>query len=613
MLFQGVASILPLLAFASVTFGEVTFNVIAYPEQGGALAVSVDGKITRLHTSLDTFPLWTGSVSSASSASLYKYVLLSETGEVIKSESFERPGPSRKETLNEFFDREITKARFPDIPQIGPDVRPKPSIAFDETQMATIHITTSPEAFASLIADPRRNDEEIKVDFFYVNADLTHRVESVKMKLAGKSSRGFKKLSFKFKFSTKEGQEFFDRPTVKLRAQNYDPTFIREKLYIDVLNSVGVHSQQGVWVRLFINNEPWGLYLMVDDIDKHFLRYNIHHDKDKDKSEDTELGALYQMAAPLIPLEADLQYNGTLGENYPPSVYKNEVLGNNPEGAPLTRLIEFMKTLHDFDPKNPAALEFWNRYLDLDEFLLCMAVEFLGGSWDGYWWDGSNYLMYLNPTLAGCAEGDRKGKWQWIPTDFDSTFGDGDPTAVLTPYQTYANMTQRDHPLVSKLILGNRDINARFEAILMHVVNGVFKPEALFGRVDAYEQFLAKDAEWDLTIDRSKITQGKYLWYTIKDFHTSLHASVRGIRIGIKPWIERRAREVPVQMNSGVRTNTFKRSVGPKVKDAEPPVQQVRGATLMDTMTHSANLAETLTSATVFGTTLAAMVLLTIC
>lgn len=51
---------------------------------------------------------------------------------------------------------------------------------------------------------------------------------------------------------------------------------IREKLYIDVLNSVGIPTQQGAWVRLFVNNKPYGLYLMVDDIKKSFLKQTVH-------------------------------------------------------------------------------------------------------------------------------------------------------------------------------------------------------------------------------------------------------------------------------------------------------------------------------------------------
>ena len=523
--------------------------------------MSINGQLTELHTDEATFPLWTGKVDSASGGTHYKYVQLSNDGKLIKCESFERSVPaSAAETLNEFFDREITKMVFPDVPQVGPNVRPEPSLAFDDTQIATLHIKVSEESFAAMVTNPRHNDNQVSANFLYLNADRTYRVENVMMKLAGKSSRGFKKLAFHFKFDKKKGQTFFDRPSVKLRAENYDPTYMREKLYFDMLNSVGVHSAQGAWVRLFINNRPWGFYLMVDDIGKPFLRYNVHHETIKGKNEDHDssgsgddddeeekikLGSLYQMAAPAIPLEADLQYYGPKAEDYPPSTFTNHVLGDNPKDAPMTQLIQFIKRLNDFSPSQPDAIAYWNQYLDLDEFLLCMATEFLGGSWDGYWWDGSNYFMYFNPTLEGGAEG---GKWQWIPTDFDSTFGDGDPTVYQTTYQYYANMTKHDHPLVTKLILMNKEIGDRFEHILYKVVTETFTPKALFGRVDAYERFIARDAEWDLTIDRSYYSEGKVLGYVVADFHGSISGPVRGIKLGIKPWIEGRARDVPGQL-----------------------------------------------------------------
>ncbi|GJJ68547.1 spore coat protein H [Entomortierella parvispora] len=598
MRLQGIASTVAILAAAGVTFAEVTFKVIAYPEDNvSKMAVSISGQLTELHTDVDTFPLWTGTVATASSGTHYKYVQITAEGTIVKSEAFERSvSESATETLNEFFDREITKAVFPKVPQVGPDVRPEPSLVFDDTQIATIHVQVSEEKFASMVTNPRQNDEQVSANFFYLNADFTYRVQGVTLKLAGKSSRGFKKLAFKFKFDKKKGQKFFGRPSVKLRAQNYDPTYMREKLYFDVLNAAGIHSAQGAWVRLFINNRPWGFYLMIDDIGKPFLRYNVHHEishkaqnEDHDDNEGDEekikLGSLYQMAAPAIPLEADLQYYGPRAEDYPPATFSNHVVGDNPKDAPMTQLIQFIKRLHDFDPKQPGAIAFWNQYLDLDEFLLCMAIEFLGASWDGYWWDGSNYFMYFNPTIKGGAEG---GKWQWIPTDFDSTFGDGDPALYQTTYQFYANMTKHDHPLVSKLILLNRDIQAKFEQILYKTVTQLFTPKALFGKIDAYEKFIARDAEWDLTLDRSYYREGKVLGYTIGDFHGSISGSIRGIRIGIKPWIYGRARDVPGQLTNVVA----KRSMGPEDVGHE----QVNVAVKTEAMTSSVNSAQTLLS-----------------
>ncbi|KAF9439242.1 hypothetical protein BGZ76_007443 [Entomortierella beljakovae] len=405
-----------------------------------------------------------------------------------------------------------------------------------------------------MVADPWNHNEAINTDFRFINSRLVYNAPGVALEIFGKSSRNFRKLSFKFTFDTTKNQTFFDRPNIKLCAEGYDPTMIREKLYIDILNSVGVRTQQGAWVRLYVNNIPYGFYMMIDDVGTSFLRQTMHHGD----SLPTVLGSLYQMVSPKIDIQADLQYLGPVAKDYPAGVYNNMNLGTNPPDKPLAQLIRFMKDIQDFDSMEANGTTYWDSRMDLEGFLRTMAIEFFGGSWDGYWWAGSNYYLYFNPTL-GVADSDinnnntKKGKWQWISTDFDSTFGDGRPTDIQTTYQEYApRLFKHDHPLVSKLILENIDTNARFEELLLEITRVVFNPTALFPRIDAYEQMIAADVEWDLSIDRSKM-MGKDLQYTLQDFHDSIVKEVAGVNIGIKPWIEQRAKDIPnqVRVSSG--------------------------------------------------------------
>lgn len=40
---------------------------------------------------------------------------------------------------------------------------------------------------------------------------------------------------------------------------------IREKLYNDMLHASGILAARGAYVRLYINDAPVGLFLLVDD------------------------------------------------------------------------------------------------------------------------------------------------------------------------------------------------------------------------------------------------------------------------------------------------------------------------------------------------------------
>ncbi|GJJ69706.1 spore coat protein H [Entomortierella parvispora] len=529
-----------------------------YPDNAaGAFGVSIDGKITKLSSSPSTFPLWSGTVVGLSGPSLssYKYVQLDGAGSPTRAEAFSRTlkDPEAIATENEFFEREVTRSNLPLVPLVYDPWPMSKTKIFDDTQVATIHLTTLGEGgqaqFEGMLQQPVEA-LPMQVDFRYINHKLLHSVRNISLSISGKSSMEFNKMAFKLRFDSDrvaapgEKSGFFKRPSIKLRSETSDPTMMREKIYIDVLNAMGVPTQQGAWVRLYLNSKPVGLYLMVDDIGPSFLRQTIHHGDHFQTR-----GSLWQMNAPLEERQADLAYHGPTSKDYPKDCYKMKTLGSNPPLEPMTQLIQLMKDLADFDVLSTDSVAYWDKRLDLDGFLRNMAMEYLGGSWDAYWWSGSNYFMYFNPAMQ---------KWQWISTDFDGTFGDGDPTDTLTTYQDWAKdmaTGEHDRPLVSKLILHNQVIKSRFEAILKEVVSYAFKPEALFPRIDAYEKMLALDIEWEYSIDRSNFP-GKTNAWTVKDFHQSIVGPVKDMNLGVKPWIQGRTEGLEQQLGFNVVPGT---------------------------------------------------------
>ncbi|KAF9926839.1 hypothetical protein FBU30_003661 [Linnemannia zychae] len=498
-----------------------------------------------MSTTPATFPLWSLTVPSAAASTPYKYVKLNANGGVILEESFTRTmeDSTAIATAYEVFDREVTSARLPQVPLVYDPWPMSKTKIFDDSVIATIHLTGNAAKWEKMLMEPMEA-QPMSADFRYINDKVVHSVANITIGVSGKSSMEFNKQAIKLQFDTKNNQTFFSRPNVKLRSESSDPTMIREKLYIDVLNAVGVPTQQGAWVRLYMNSKPIGLYLMVDDIGNSFLKQTIHHG-------DSSIihGSLWQMNAPVVETQGDLVYKGPLAKDYPGDCYKMKTLGSNPADAPMTQLIQLMKDLQAFDPLSMNGGEYWESRLDVDGFLRNMAMEFLGGSWDAYWWSGSNYFIYFNPTLGAT------GKWQWISTDFDGTFGDGDPTEVLTTYQAYADFSKHDRPMISKLILHSPDLNQRFEQTLKDIISYAFKPEALFPRIDAYEKMLEKDIAWDVSINRSKYP-GKTNAWTVADFHASLTGGVKDMSLGVKPWIEGRAKDLQSQLGFSVVPGT---------------------------------------------------------
>ncbi|KAG0022668.1 hypothetical protein BGZ81_008442, partial [Podila clonocystis] len=490
----------------------------------------------------DAFPLWSANVADASASDSYRYVQLNKKKVVVSREEFQREFADKDATatLNEFFNRQTTVTTLPEIKQIYEDIRPEPSEAFDSSQIATIHLTTDKDKFADMLDNALAEDREaIKAGFKFINAGTVYSANSVNLKVSGHGSRKYKKVSLSVAFDGDAGETFFDRPEIKLRAEYIDPTMIREKLYVDFLNSAGVASYQGSYVRVYVNGKPQGFYLMVEDVAESFVMQTIHHGAITDKK---DLGALFKMSS---GLHATMQYKGRKSADYDPVVYTSKIQGDNPDGEPMKQFIAFMKDLKDWDPTSPGGIDFWKERLDLESFLRSMALEYLAGAWDQFWWRGNNYYMYFNP---------EKNIWQFIPNDFDNTFSIGSHPDVDTTYKNYAHfrlmVKSKDNPLVTKLIYKNKDINKQFEKTLLTITQGIFNNKAVDARIDAYKNQIEEDVAWDLSINRSKLP-GIDLEWDVAKFNKSFKDPVKHVGKGLKSWIGDRAKSVPKQVRKG--------------------------------------------------------------
>ncbi|KAG0221196.1 hypothetical protein BGW41_007129 [Actinomortierella wolfii] len=548
------------MPISAISHNSVTYNVVGFPSaHAGSYGVLINGSITKLSTSPKDFPLWSATIAGTSTPSVYQYVELSEQGTIVQQEPFLRIFQSGDitSTANEFFMRQVTRTTLPEIPQVFEDVRPNPSKFFDHSQIATIHLTPDPDEFAAMVADADRSanrEVKVKAGFRFISADTSYSSKKkVKVKVSGRDTLNFEKLSLRIKFDDEDAS--FGQPVLKLRSSVFDPTMTCEKLYIDVLNAIGVKTVQGAWVRVYVNRKPYGFFLMVEDIELPFLQRTIY----QGNSTPIALSSLFKMSntrPPLPPDEATLQFAGSDLKNYKEEVYKHEDLGGKQRNEALAQLISFLKDLQDYDPALPGGIEFWNSRLDLDGFLRCMAMEFLGGVWDGYWYSGNNFFMYFDAA---------DNRWLFIPTDFDRSFNDGNLPDVLTTYTKFAQSRLaeqgKDHPLVTKLVFKSREINTRFKQILLDIVKRVFNLEALEPRIDAYEKMIADEVNWDYSLDRSKNptkTPCRNFQFTIEDFHLGFISRVvkvnpkienrTDINPGIKPWIKSRVESVPASL-----------------------------------------------------------------
>lgn len=131
-----------------------------------------------------------------------------------------------------------------------------------------------------LTVDPAVGDEE------YLPASITYRGKTYagsEAKLRGNTSLRYPKKSFTLKFAKEDRFEdplsvagFTGKRKVTLTTTFDDSSYLRARLAFELWNRIGAeHVQvQAYNVVLYLNGEFWGVYTIIDHIDKHLMEDN---------------------------------------------------------------------------------------------------------------------------------------------------------------------------------------------------------------------------------------------------------------------------------------------------------------------------------------------------
>ncbi len=189
-----------------------------------------------------------------------------------------------------------------------------------------------------------------------------------------------------------------------------DQSAIHEYLTYTLLRALGAPASRMAWVRVFVNDQPYGLYQHVESIDRRFA----------DRWFASKEGMLYEGTywCDLLPQNlppGDEDDHCLTREFSPDACSVSDPTGDPEDYGPLKDMVNAISALPDggFYP----AID---QIFDFDEVLTVWAVEALIGHWDGYaFWIQNNYRVYHDPVTD---------RWSLIDTGVDQTFGaDLDP------------------------------------------------------------------------------------------------------------------------------------------------------------------------------------------
>lgn len=389
---------------------------------------------------------------------------------------------------------------------------------FDDSSVREIRIYFDDPAWYNTLLAAHRTPEDPYFPCRFQSGGVT--IPRIGCRFKGNSSfqrNGIKK-PFKLDFNRYDENATF-LGLKKLNVNNFDlsPDFMREKLLHDLAGKY-VTALRSVYVRLYVNDNFYGLYLAVEQPDKVMMQSRFGKDEDGNLYEGEE-----QMGAGRLP---DLSWLGPDPAPYRP-IY---LLKTNETANDYSGLIRFIDILN-----NTPAAELPSRIeaiADVEDWLTWMGINNLVVNLDSYIGVAAEYYLYHRT---------RDGRFIHIQWDHNESFGitgDGTPRittpATTDPFYLPAGAarpgglpTSPSRPLLTKLWAVDA-YKRLYLQTLARVLRESFNPPAMSARITQ----LADMIRPHVAADPNKA-------YTTAQFETNLNSTVGSIP-GLRQFIDGR-------------------------------------------------------------------------
>lgn len=292
--------------------------------------------------------------------------------------------------------------------------------------------------------------------------------------------------------------EVAEMSTLNLKSMYNDPSQMREALAWRLFGLAGVPASRHTYARLAINDHYLGLFSLIEQVDKAFLR---QHFDGKPRGNlykvycgDLGPGTLQRRVGPDGD-DSGRQYRSD-GED---ATYRLKSYSDAPDAESYEDLARLCRAIDGtglsggdkrFDTDAFAAG--MREVFDVETFLRWAGVNVLVGAWDNYYATPANYYLYN----AG-RDGDVVGQpyFTFIPWDYDNTFGIDyfgtswqytdllDWAANTEDYWRRNGHGGRSHlPLIANL-LQNTGFRRYYLDHLEHLLDTEFNPTAIDTRI----------------------------------------------------------------------------------------------------------------------------------
>jgi len=348
------------------------------------------------------------------------------------------------------------------------------------------------------------------------------------VRIKGESSFDFypgRKKSFKINFGKYVKKQRMDGlKTLNLNNAFKDPSFMREKIYLDFLRGEGLPAPRCSYANVYVNGEHMGLYVITEEINKGFLKQNFGNKN----------GAFFKGEP-----RATLKY---LGENI--VKYQEDYRNKSKLVNPYPKLKDLIRSINQYSIADGSTFSDLDSIFNVEDCLKVYAITSLFMNVDAYnLLYPHNYYLYSNTSSK---------KFEWIPYDGNYAFCAFSKELTLTKAQelsVFYIYNGEEMPLV-RYLFGFEKYRDFYANYIAHLLRDKFTEDQLNERIDKLAIKI-----------RKSVYEDNHKMYSNADFEKNIHSTIGdekdpGAFIpGLKSFVHKRIKAVKKELIINIGEN----------------------------------------------------------
>jgi spore coat protein CotH len=463
--------------------------------------------------------------------SLVVVILVILVAIAVKFDLFSNNSLSKSSTEDKTSTNETSSTKEIESPTIDEDASAE-SVIFPHDKVVDVNIEIDEDVYKEM--NSNATNEE------YVMANITYNgytFNNIAIRPKGNSSLSSvvrmdsDRYSFKIDFNYYEDdQEFLGVTKINLNNIYKDPSMMSEYLGYEMLDDLDAVASRTNYVSLSINEEYFGLYLAVEEVNNLFLDNNYGNHS----------GEVYK---PEQGIGSDLEYISDDGMDYTGMVPDDM---DDYDNEDLVKLIKAINEGGDLES-----------ILNVDSYLKYLAVSTMTINYDSY--QGGmfhNYYLYNN-----------NGVFEWIAWDLNEIFngfsksGGSDEEAIQHFIDEPVSGAMSKYPLV-EAIFQNEEYVEKYHEYLEILCEGYLSEDNINQKVQSTYDMIKGYVETDPTA-----------FYSYQDFETALYED-QGTSLSLISFIQKRVDNVKQQLSGEIpSTNNGEGNAG----SSSNPEGNIRG------------------------------------